>query len=388
MSAATSTPKIIDLINKKEDGSKPFVSIEFFPPRTETGVKNLYSRMERMKKSINPLFSDVTWGAGGSTAELTMHLTCTNMEKDGDPKKGVHSALETAKANGILNIVALRGDPAAGQDEWKAADGGFTCALDLVKYIRENFGSDFGISVAGYPEGHPNAISLVEDPSTMTEAEEARSSTEGGKVYTCRDDDYKKEMDYLKEKVDAGADFIITQMFFDTKVFGTFVKDCKTWGINCPIVPGLMCINAFGGFAKMTKFCKTRVPAELMAKMVSIKDDPDAVKAFGVEFGIQMCQDLIEIGVDVLHFYTLNLEKITYGILTGLGYEVKGSVDESDAKTMTAMGSAWARVGDKVKTSQGEGIVTAIATDGSATVEFSGETAAATFKKDDYSKVF
>jgi len=401
MSAATSTPKIIDLINKKEDGSKPFVSIEFFPPRTETGVKNLYSRMERMKESINPLFSDVTWGAGGSTAELTldiaqqlrdtghvanMHLTCTNMEKDGDPKKGVHSALETAKANGILNIVALRGDPAAGQDEWKAADGGFTCALDLVKYIRENFGSDFGISVAGYPEGHPNAISLVEDPSTMTEAEEARSSTEGGKVYTCRDDDYKKEMDYLKEKVDAGADFIITQMFFDTKVFGTFVKDCKTWGINCPIVPGLMCINAFGGFAKMTKFCKTRVPAELMAKMVSIKDDPDAVKAFGVEFGIQMCQDLIEIGVDVLHFYTLNLEKITYGILTGLGYEVKGSVDESDAKTMTAMGSAWARVGDKVKTSQGEGIVTAIATDGSATVEFSGD--AATFKKDDYSKVF
>ena len=176
--------------------------------------------MERMKESINPLFSDVTWGAGGSTAELTldiaqqlrdtghvanMHLTCTNMEKDGDPKKGVHSALETAKANGILNIVALRGDPAAGQDEWKAADGGFTCALDLVKYIRENFGSDFGISVAGYPEGHPNAISLVEDPSTMTEAEEARSSTEGGKVYTCRDDDYKKEMDYLKEKVDAGA---------------------------------------------------------------------------------------------------------------------------------------------------------------------------------------
>jgi len=403
MSAATSTPKIIDLINKKEDGSKPFVSIEFFPPRTETGVKNLYSRMERMKKSINPLFSDVTWGAGGSTAELTldiaqqlrdtghvanMHLTCTNMEKDGDPKKGVHSALETAKANGILNIVALRGDPAAGQDEWKAADGGFTCALDLVKYIRENFGSDFGISVAGYPEGHPNAISLVEDPSTMTEAEEARSSTEGGKVYTCRDDDYKKEMDYLKEKVDAGADFIITQMFFDTKVFGTFVKDCKTWGINCPIVPGLMCINAFGGFAKMTKFCKTRVPAELMAKMVSIKDDPDALKAFGVEFGIQMCQDLIEIGVDVLHFYTLNLEKITYGILTGLGYEVKGSVDESDAKTMTAMGSAWARVGDKVKTSQGEGIVTAIETDGSATVEFSGEIAAATFKKDDYSKVF
>lgn len=174
-----------------------------------------------MKASINPLFSDVTWGAGGSTAELTldiaqqlrktghvanMHMTCTNMEKDGCPKKAVHTALETAKTNGIMNIVALRGDPAHGQEEWTAADGGFTCALDLVEYIRECFGSDFGISVAGYPEGHPNAISLIEDPSSMTESEKARSSTgEDGKVYTCKDDDYKKEMDYLKKKIDAGA---------------------------------------------------------------------------------------------------------------------------------------------------------------------------------------
>lgn len=403
MSTSNTNPKIIDLIKKKEDGSKPFVSIEFFPPRTETGVKNLYSRMGRMKESINPLFSDVTWGAGGSTADLTleiaqqlretghvanMHMTCTNMEKDGDPKKSVHAALETAKNNGIVNIVALRGDPAAGQEEWKAADGGFSCALDLVEYIRENFGSQFGISVAGYPEGHPNAISLVEDPSTMSESEKARSSTEDGKVYTCLDDDYKKEMDYLKKKIDAGADFIITQMFFDTKVFGTFVKDCRKWGIDCPIVPGLMCINAYNGFVKMTKFCKTRVPSELRAKMDNLKDDPDKVKAFGVEFGIQMCQDLIEIGVEVLHFYTLNLEKITYGILDGLGYEVKGIVDESDATTMVAKGSAWARVGDKVKTSKGEGTVTAIDNNGSATVEFPGEESTATFKKEDYSKVF
>jgi methylenetetrahydrofolate reductase (NADPH) len=176
--------------------------------------------MDRMKESINPLFSDVTWGAGGSTAELTldiaqqlsttghvanMHMTCTNLEKGGDPKAAVRGALETAKKNGINNIVALRGDPAAGQEEWKAADGGFTCALDLVEYMTENFGSEFGISVAGYPEGHPNAISEVEDPSSMTESEKSRSSMEGGKVYTCRDDDYKKEMDYLKKKIDAGA---------------------------------------------------------------------------------------------------------------------------------------------------------------------------------------
>ena len=177
-------------------------------------------------------------------------------------------------------------------------------------------------------------------------------------------------------------------MFFDTKVFGTFVKDCRKWGITCPIVPGLMCINAYGGFVKMTKFCKTRVPTELRETMESLKDDPDKLKAFGVEFGIKMCEDLIEIGVDVLHFYTLNLEKITYGILGGLGYEVKGSVDESDAKTMIAKGSAWARVGDKVKTSQGEGTVKAIDNDGSATVEFPGEGSEAKFKKGEYSKVF
>jgi len=403
MSSTDSNPRIIDLIQKKEAGSKPFVSIEFFPPRTDAGVKNLYARMGRMKESINPLFSDVTWGAGGSTADLTleiaqqlretghvanMHMTCTNMEKDGDPKAAVRSALETAKQNGILNIVALRGDPAAGQEEWKAADGGFTCALDLVEYIRENFGSDFGISVAGYPEGHPNAISLVEDPSTMTESEKARSSTEGGKVFTCLDDDYKKEMEYLKKKIDAGADFIITQMFFDTKVFGTFVNDCRKYGITCPIVPGLMCINAYAGFCKMTKFCKTRVPTDLRTKMDSLKDDPDAVKAFGIEFGVQMCQDLIEIGVDVLHFYTLNLEKTTYGILSGLGYEVKGNANDSDAQTMVAKGSAWARVGDTVKTAQGVGIVQAIGSDGSATIEFEGETPTATLKKEEYSKVF
>jgi methylenetetrahydrofolate reductase (NADPH) len=176
--------------------------------------------MDRMKHSMNPLFTDMTWGAGGSTADLTMqlsthahqhghvsnmHLTCTNMEKDGDPKKAVHEALKTAQENGIRNIVALRGDPAAGQDEWKAAEGGFTCALDLVEYIRENFGETFGISVAGYPEGHPNAISEIEDPSSMTETEKGRSSTFDGKFYTCKDEDYKKEMDYLKKKIDAGS---------------------------------------------------------------------------------------------------------------------------------------------------------------------------------------
>jgi methylenetetrahydrofolate reductase (NADPH) len=176
--------------------------------------------MDRMKEAINPLFTDMTWGAGGSTAELTlklaahaqqhghvsnMHLTCTNQGKGVDPKKAVHDALTIAKDNGIRNIVALRGDPPAGEEEWKAVEGGFKCGLDLVVYIREHFGETFGISVAGYPEGHPNAISEVEDPTSMSEAEMGRSSTFDGKIYTCKDADYKNEMDYLKKKIDAGS---------------------------------------------------------------------------------------------------------------------------------------------------------------------------------------
>ena len=148
-------------------------------------------------------------------------------------------------------------------------------------------------------------------------------------------------------------------MFFDVEVFKTFVNDCRKWGIMCPIIPGLMCINAYAGFKKMSKFCKTRVPKELEEKMDSMKDDAAAVKAFGVEFGKEVCQSLTDFGVEVLHFYTLNLEKVVYGITDALGL-TDGLVEksnESDAKSMVAVGSAWARVGDKVKSIYGEGIV-------------------------------
>jgi methylenetetrahydrofolate reductase (NADPH) len=178
----------------------------------------------------------------------------------------------------------------------------------------------------------------------------------------------------------------MTQMFFDTHVFATFVEDCRKWGITCPVVPGLMCINAYAGFCKMTKFCKTRVPTDLQAKMDSMKDDPEAIKTFGIAYGIQMCKDLTPL-VDVLHFYTLNLEKVTFGILEGLGYEVKSAADEADAASMVAKGSAWARVGDTVTTSKGSGIVQEIEKDGSAVILFEGGEST-TFKKDEYSKVF
>ena len=179
--------------------------------------------MDRMKETVKPAFTDVTWGAGGSTADLSLqialqahntghvanlHMTCTNIAGSTDPKQDVQNALQAAYDGGIRNIVALRGDPPAGQEEWKAAEGGFTCALDLVKFIRESlpFGKEMGISVAGYPEGHPNAISQIDDPSTLTPTELARSSvTPEGVTFACKDEDYKKELAYLKEKIDAGS---------------------------------------------------------------------------------------------------------------------------------------------------------------------------------------
>jgi hypothetical protein len=182
-------------------------------------------------------------------------------------------------------------------------------------------------------------------------------------------------------------------MFFDTQVFIQFVKDCRTWGINCPVVPGLMCLNAYGGFKKMTKFCKTRVPADLEVKMEALKDaSPDDVKVFGVEFGAQMCKDLIDFGVHALHFYTLNLEKVVYGTLDAIGFlqNAAASANEADASTMTAVGSAWARVGDTVKCVHGTGVVTEMKSDGSAVIAITDpkEEATHTMAKGEYEKVF
>jgi methylenetetrahydrofolate reductase (NADPH) len=135
-----------------------------------------------------------------------------------------------------------------------------------------------------------------------------------------------------------------------------------------------MCINAYPGFKKMTKFCKTRVPTSLEEKMDSMKDNPDAVKKFGVEYGAEMCQSLLDFGIEILHFYTLNLEKVVYGITDKLGITSRlvDKSEEGDAKDMVAIGSAWARVGDNVKTSSGHGVVKEIKNDGIAIVVIDG----------------
>jgi methylenetetrahydrofolate reductase (NADPH) len=292
----------------------------------------------------DPLFVDFTWGAGGSTSELTlelsvntkknfnmdvnMHMTCTNQEAS-----KVDEGLEGAKSGNVRNICALRGDPPKGQDKWVATEGGFECALDLVKHIRASHGDYFGISVAGYPEGHPDNITPVKDLGReLSASEQLRVMVDSeGEEHVCCDENWAKEMAYLKEKVDAGGEIILTQLFYDTETFLQFVRDCRAWGINCPVLPGIMPIQAYGGFKKMTGFCKTRVPAEVTEAMEAIKDDTDAVKAYGIDFATKMCQQILasDVGVNGLHFYTLNLEKTVFAILDKLG--LKKTLDSETA---------------------------------------------------------
>jgi methylenetetrahydrofolate reductase (NADPH) len=290
--------KIIDKINKANEDDTHLYSFEYFPPKTEDGVANLYRRLQSMA-ALSPAFIDVTWGAGGSTSERTleivsnaqkyfgletmMHLTCTNM-----PLESIHDALVKAKESGIQNILALRGDPPRGE-EWKKIDGGFAYAEDLVKYIKAQFGDYFGIAVAGYPETHTDSKSKEED------------------------------LFYLKKKIDAGGDFIITQLFFDTKIFLEFVEDCRKIGITCPIIPGIMPIHTYAGFKRMVSLCGTFVPQFILDALEEVKDNDEAVKEFGVKLAVQMCQELVAKGIKGLHFYTLNLERTVVQIVEGLG---------------------------------------------------------------------
>merc|ERR1719326_1519019 len=198
--------KIVDMISEwKSKTDAPFVSFEYFPPKTPEGVEKLHSTIEVMAKQ-DPLFMDFTWGAGGTTSELTldlstsaqekhgvmvnMHLTCTNQVKE-----KCDFGLDGAKKAGICNIVALRGDPPKGQEKWEVTEGGFACALDLVKYMRSSHGDYFSIQVAGYPEGHPDRITKVSELGReMSAAEKARVVDVDGEVYVCSDENFAIEL--------------------------------------------------------------------------------------------------------------------------------------------------------------------------------------------------
>ncbi|KAF7728077.1 hypothetical protein EC973_006715 [Apophysomyces ossiformis] len=292
--------KIIDKIKKAEEEGRMYWSFEYFPPKTAQGVQNLFDRIERMQR-FGPEFIDVTWGAGGTTSDLTseivattqtvygvetmMHLTCTNM-----PVEKIDEALEKAKDAGCQNILALRGDPPHGQNNWEACEGGFVHAIDLVKYIRKKYGNYFGIAVAGHPEGH------VDNP------------------------DKEADLIHLKEKVDAGADLIVTQLFFDVDIFIDFVKRCRAIGITCPILPGVFPIQNYNGLSRVISFNNNYVPQKIWDDLQPIKDDDAAVKEYGIQLTIDFIKKMQDTGVKGIHFYTFNLERSTRIILERLGW--------------------------------------------------------------------
>lgn len=307
--------EFISKILADEDPNKWYTSYEFYPPRSEKTEDDLMNVYVPAFARQSPVFLDLTWGAGGRTSDTTMrlsknmqetypnipinmHITCTNM-----PSGLIKESLEFAKASGIRNILALRGDAPQGE-EFRANPDGFSCAKDLVEYIHRNFGDSFCVSVAGYPEGHP---SRIHDDGTISEQ------------------DYQEELDYLKAKVDAGAAFIVTQLFYDPAVYVTFVKRCREMGINVPIIAGLLPITTYGGFQRMVTLCKTRVPDDVRQRVEALKEDPEGLKAYGVEQCLSMIHQIRDSGLayNHLHFYTLNNPSQTFKVLQGLGIHIE-----------------------------------------------------------------
>ncbi|XP_066547591.1 methylenetetrahydrofolate reductase (NADPH) [Amia ocellicauda] len=296
------TDRLRDKMRRRTESGDSWFSLEFFPPRTASGAVNLISRFDRMGAG-GPLFIDVTWHPSGdpgsdketssmmiaSTAvnycglESVLHLTCCNQTKD-----QITAHLNKAKHLGLKNIMALRGDPVG--DEWEEEEGGFSYATDLVKHVRCEFDDYFDICVAGYPTGHPEA------------------------------DSYEQDLIHLKEKVDAGADFIITQLFFRPETFLKFVTDCRAIGITCPILPGIFPIQGYQSLRQLVKLSKLEVPDEIMKVIEPIKDNDAAIRNYGIDQAVDMCKVLLDSGVvPGLHFYTLNREVATMEVLRQLG---------------------------------------------------------------------
>ena len=303
-----------------------YYSFEYFPPKTEAGLDNLLTRIDRMSRRLDPLFVSVTWGACGSTLSRTLavashaqrfacvdvllHLSCTGLSRE-----RIAQVLNMAKSSGIRNILALRGDSPHGT--WKEGDvsgGGCDRAIDLVKLIRQLHGDYFSIGVAGHPEGHA-------------------SSPKG-------DSGRDVEMQHLKAKILAGADFVMTQFFYDVDVFLDFVRRCKKWGIDCPIIAGVMPVQSYSSLIKMTEFCGISVPQSVLDRLEGVKDDDEEVKTIGWELATEMCRRILmsaesdDCMVEGFHFYTLNLERSTTRILAALGaVEVLDSSSQATSST-------------------------------------------------------
>ncbi|MEM7603652.1 MAG: methylenetetrahydrofolate reductase [NAD(P)H] [Verrucomicrobiota bacterium] len=292
------------------EGNTTF-SFEFFPPKTEKASEALYETIAELE-SYDPAFVSVTYGAGGSTRELTNdlvvrlktstsldpipHLTCVcHQEND------IEEILSRYAEEGVSNILALGGDPPRDLTQYRKEDDAFQQAADLVRYIRQFKGHPdsrgFGIGVAGFPEGHPGT------PNRL------------------------KEMDYLKAKVDEGADYIVTQLFFSNDDFHDFRDRCSLAGINVPIIAGIMPVTSTKGMERMADLAAgARFPAKLLRSLGRAGDDSKAVEKVGIHYATEQCSDLLEHDVAGIHFYTLNQSHATREIYANLGLKTSASL--------------------------------------------------------------
>jgi methylenetetrahydrofolate reductase (NADPH) len=283
-------------IRNRLNPSDPCFSFEFFPPKTEEGRRALLRTVEDLRP-LEPGFVSVTYGAGGSTRDRTVdlvrqirttgletmaHLTCVGHSKD-----ELAPLVDEILGLGVENILALRGDPPAGSREFIPAEGGFRYAAELVRFIRER-DHHLCIGGAGYPEGHVETLS--------------------------RDDDLR----HLKAKVDAGLDFVITQLFFDNAFYFDFVERARHIGINVPIVPGIMPITNIEQMERFVRLCGATVPMRLVLQLERYREDPEAVVQLGVAHATVQCMELLQRGVPGIHFYTLNKSPATRLIVSAL----------------------------------------------------------------------
>ena len=277
-------------------GGGPVFSFEFFPPKTPQGERNLEAALAELVQ-LEPAFVSVTYGAGGSTREKTIeivkriadrygleamaHFTCV-----GATVPEIRATLDEMRAAGIDNVLALRGDPPAGQGEWIATEGGLEYSRELVELI--SAGYPFAIGAACFPETHIHAASPEED------------------------------LEHLVEKVDAGVDFLITTMFFDNRAYFDFLKKARAAGITVPIIPGVMPITRAGQIRRMAEMSGASIPEGLARELAVRGEDEEAVRDFGVAYATLQCAELLAAGAPGIHFYTLNRSPATRAILSAL----------------------------------------------------------------------
>ncbi|MGH7960310.1 MAG: methylenetetrahydrofolate reductase [NAD(P)H] [Candidatus Binatia bacterium] len=271
-------------------------SFEFFPPKTQEDVEELFVRVQELKP-LGPSFISVTYGAGGSTRRSTIDLVCrfqaelgmlamAHLTCVGHSQAELCEVLQELKTRGIENIMCLRGDPPRGQDSFVPAPDGFSNAYELVTLARAI--DDFCLGVAGYPEMHPECS------------------------------DKQLDLEYLKAKVDCGADFVTTQLFFDSRDYFDFCDRARQIGIQLRIIPGIMPITNYRQIVRFTQMCGATIPTILRERLEPVADDPQAVLEIGVDWAWRQCEALLAGGAPGIHFYTMNRSLATQRIFERL----------------------------------------------------------------------